>query len=97
VSHLNFEINSLVCQPLFYPCYIRNHLLVSFQAGFVNANAAVAKVKPSDFRQAAERACSSSVKNAEATFPGVPKDNIPYICMDLVYQYTLLVDGFGMT
>ena len=97
MSHLNFEINSVVCQPLFYPCYICNHLLVSFQAGFVNANAAVAKVKPSDFRQAAERACSLSVKNAEATFPGVPKDNIPYICMDLVYQYTLLVDGFGMT
>ncbi|KAG0546356.1 hypothetical protein BDA96_02G440500 [Sorghum bicolor] len=66
------------------------------EAGFVNANAAVAKVKPSDFRQAAERACSLSVKNAEATFPGVPKDNIPYICMDLVYQYTLLVDGFGV-
>ncbi|ONM26248.1 Apyrase 1 [Zea mays] len=66
------------------------------EAGFVNANAPVAKVKPSDFRQAAERACSLSVKNAEATFPGVQKDSIPYICMDLVYQYTLLVEGFGV-
>jgi apyrase len=81
---------------LFYRRYVSNHLLVSFQAGFVNANAPVAKVKPSDFRQAAERACSLSVKNAEATFPGVQKDNIPYICMDLVYQYTLLVHGFGI-
>uniref|UniRef100_A0A0A9GJH5 Apyrase n=1 Tax=Arundo donax TaxID=35708 RepID=A0A0A9GJH5_ARUDO len=66
------------------------------EAGFVNPKAAVAKVKPSDFEQAAQRACKLSVKDAEATYPAVQKDNIPYICMDLVYQYTLLVDGFGV-
>jgi apyrase len=66
------------------------------EAGFVNPKAAVAKVKPSDFEQAAKRACKLSVKDAEAAYPGVQKDNLPYICLDLVYQYTLLVDGFGV-
>lgn len=65
------------------------------QAGFVNPKAAVAKVKPSDFEQAAKRACKLSLKDAEAAYPGVQKDNVPYICLDLVYQYTLLVNGFG--
>ncbi|KAL5199001.1 hypothetical protein ABZP36_002513 [Zizania latifolia] len=66
------------------------------EAGFVNSKAAVAKVKPSDFEKAAKRACKLSVKDAQAAYPGVQKENIPYICMDLVYQYTLLVDGFGV-
>ncbi|CAN6206499.1 unnamed protein product [Urochloa humidicola] len=66
------------------------------EAGFVNPKAAVAKVKPSDFEQAAKRACKLNVKDAEAAYPGVQKDNVPYICLDLVYQYTLLVHGFGV-
>ncbi|KAF8680780.1 hypothetical protein HU200_045626 [Digitaria exilis] len=66
------------------------------EAGFVNPKADVAKVRPSEFEQAAKRACKLSVKDAEAAYPGVQKDNIPYICLDLVYQYTLLVDGFGV-
>ncbi|KAL6896852.1 hypothetical protein ACP4OV_007424 [Aristida adscensionis] len=66
------------------------------EAGFVNPKAAVAKVKPAEFEQAAQRACKLSVKDAEAAYPGVQKDNVPFICLDLVYQYTLLVDGFGV-
>ncbi|KAM0883967.1 hypothetical protein ACQ4PT_031292 [Festuca glaucescens] len=66
------------------------------EAGFINPEAAVAKVKPSDFEEAAKRACKLNVNDAQSSYPGVQKDNIPYICMDLVYQYTLLVDGFGV-
>lgn len=69
--------------------------MVPAQAGFINSNAAVAKVKPSDFEEAAKRACKLNVNDAQSSYPGVQKDNVPYICMDLVYQYTLLVDGFG--
>ncbi|TVU47207.1 hypothetical protein EJB05_06799, partial [Eragrostis curvula] len=74
------------------------HLIVlsSAQAGFVNPKAAVAKVKPSDFEEAARRVCKLNVKEAQATYPDVSVDNIPYLCIDLVYQYTLLVDGFGV-
>uniref|UniRef100_A0A0A9GZC7 Apyrase n=1 Tax=Arundo donax TaxID=35708 RepID=A0A0A9GZC7_ARUDO len=66
------------------------------EAGFVNPKAAVAKVKPSDFEEAARRVCKLNVKDAQATYPDVAEENIPYLCIDLVYQYTLLVDGFGV-
>ncbi|KAK3147354.1 hypothetical protein QOZ80_3BG0281340 [Eleusine coracana subsp. coracana] len=66
------------------------------EAGFVNPNAAVAIVKPSDFEEAARRVCKLNVKEAQATYPDVSPENIPYLCIDLVYQYTLLVDGFGV-
>ncbi|WVZ56803.1 hypothetical protein U9M48_007283 [Paspalum notatum var. saurae] len=65
-------------------------------AGFVNPKAAVANVKPSDFEETARRACKLNVKDAQATYPDVKEENIPYLCIDLVYQYTLLVDGFGV-
>ena len=70
--------------------------LIYAQAGFVNPNAATAKVKPSDFEENARRVCKLNVKDAKATYPDVSEENIPYLCIDLVYQYTLLVDGFGM-
>ncbi|KAF3331888.1 putative apyrase 1 [Carex littledalei] len=66
------------------------------EAGFVDPKKSVAKVKASDFEDAAKRACKLNIKDAKATYPSVSDDNIPYLCMDLVYQFTLLVDGFGV-
>lgn len=66
------------------------------EAGFVDPKAAVAKVKPSDFEETARRVCKLNLKDAHATYPDVSEENIPYLCIDLVYQYTLLVDGFGV-
>jgi len=67
------------------------------EAGFINPNVAVAKVKPSDFEKAAKKACAASYEDAGKIFPSVEKDNLPYLCMDLTYQYTLLVDGFALS
>ncbi|RWV97903.1 hypothetical protein BHE74_00014003 [Ensete ventricosum] len=53
-------------------------------------------VKPSHFEKAAKHACQLSIEDAKAAYPGVQEDNLPYLCMDLVYQYTLLVDGFAI-
>ncbi|CAI0433857.1 unnamed protein product [Linum tenue] len=67
------------------------------EAGFINPKIPVAKVRPSDFEEAAKRACESKLDAAKATYSGVEEGNLPYLCMDLVYQYTLLVDGFGLS
>ncbi|XP_072998265.1 probable apyrase 1 [Typha latifolia] len=66
------------------------------EAGFVDPKKAVAKVKPSDFEEAAKRACKLNINDAKATYPLVSDDILPYLCMDLVYQFTLLVDGFAV-
>ncbi|KAJ8511550.1 hypothetical protein OPV22_001984 [Ensete ventricosum] len=66
------------------------------EAGFVDRKKPVAKVKPSDFEEAANHGCQLSVDDAKTTCPLVQEDHLPYLCMDLVYQYTLLVDGLEL-
>ncbi|CAN1247231.1 Apyrase 2, partial [Linum grandiflorum] len=67
------------------------------EAGFINPKLPVAKVRPSDFEEAARRACETKLEAAKSTYAAVEEGNLPYLCMDLVYQYTLLVDGFGLS
>lgn len=49
-----------------------------------------------DFENAAKVACNTELKDLKSIFPRVKDGDVPYICLDLVYEYTLLVDGFGM-
>lgn len=66
------------------------------QAGFVDSKQPVAKVKPADYQEEAQRACELSLEDAKNTYPHVEADNLPFLCLDLTYQYSLLVDGFSM-
>ncbi|GAA0184884.1 nucleotide phosphatase [Lithospermum erythrorhizon] len=66
------------------------------EAGIVDSSLDVAKVRPVDYEGAARRACASGLEDAKSIFPRVDQNNLPYLCMDLTYQYTLLVDGFGL-
>ncbi|XAR69553.1 Apyrase [Bertholletia excelsa] len=66
------------------------------QTGFINSNVSAVKVRPINFANEAKRACGTKLEDANSTYPLVNEDDLPYICMDLVYQYTLLVDGFGL-
>ncbi|KAB2049549.1 hypothetical protein ES319_A13G184000v1 [Gossypium barbadense] len=66
------------------------------EAGFIKASDPVAKVQPHSFADAAKRACQTKYADAKAIYKDLGESNLAYICMDLVYQYTLLVDGFGL-
>lgn len=65
------------------------------QAGFIDPNEPVAIAHPRNFQDAAKQACETTLENAKASYPRVIDADLPYLCMDLVYQYTLLSDGFG--
>ncbi|KAB2058768.1 hypothetical protein E1A91_A11G264500v1 [Gossypium mustelinum] len=66
------------------------------EAGFIKAADPVATVQPHSFAEAAKRACGTKYTDIKATYPAVDVGNQAYLCLDLVYQYTLLVDGFGL-
>ncbi|MED6123705.1 Apyrase 2 [Stylosanthes scabra] len=69
---------------------------VADEAGFVDPDAPNAKVRPINFAKAAKIACETEFKDAKSTFPRFKDADTPYMCLDLVYEYTLLVDGFGI-
>ncbi|XP_028778153.1 nucleoside-triphosphatase-like [Neltuma alba] len=54
------------------------------------------KVRIVDYKIAAELACKTALEEAKSTFPLMKDNGLQYACLDLVYQYTLLVDGFGL-
>ncbi|KAG5100988.1 hypothetical protein JHK82_046040 [Glycine max] len=66
------------------------------QAGIADASKTSSKVYPAEFKAAAKRACQVKFEDAQSTYPLMMEDALPYICMDITYQYTLLVDGFGL-
>ncbi|XP_066359974.1 probable apyrase 3 [Miscanthus floridulus] len=71
------------------------HFLAA-QVGIIDGKFPSAKSTPSAFRVVAKKVCQMSVKEAKAAYPSVQDIHVPYLCMDLTYQYTLLVDGFGL-
>ncbi|TVU50667.1 hypothetical protein EJB05_02046, partial [Eragrostis curvula] len=66
------------------------------QVGIIDRKFPSAKATPAAFRVAAKKVCHLSVKEAKVAYPDFPSAGLPYLCMDLTYQYTLLVDGFGL-
>jgi apyrase len=63
--------------------------------GFADPNVPVVKVHPAEFEEAAKRACETKLADAKSLYRRVEEGNLPYLCMDLMYQYILLVEGFG--
>ncbi|KAK4709976.1 hypothetical protein R3W88_004489 [Solanum pinnatisectum] len=66
--------------------------------GIIDSKKPSGRAKPIQYLYAAKLACNTKVKDIKSVFPSIIDErNIPFICMDLVYEYTLLVDGFVLT
>lgn len=61
----------------------------------VDPKASSGKAKPIQYLSAAKIACKLKAKEVKSMFPNVDSKDLPYLCMDMLYQFTLLVDGFG--
>ncbi|RHN59595.1 putative hydrolase [Medicago truncatula] len=67
------------------------------EVGMVDPNKPNFKIRPVDFESEAKKACALNFEDAKSSYPFLAKKNIAsYVCMDLIYQYVLLVDGFGL-
>ncbi|KAF3327295.1 apyrase 3 [Carex littledalei] len=63
----------------------------------INSKAGSGEATPADFKRAAAVTCAlKSQEEASTKYPNVWTSNLPFVCMDLVYQYTLLTSGFGL-
>lgn len=49
---------------------------------------------PSDFEAAAKKICVLSIDELAEEYPKLKEDTRKFLCMDLTYQYSLLVSGF---
>lgn len=69
----------------------------ALQANIIDDPDAVeAKVKPADFAKAARQVCALNMEDIGKQYPRTNEDDRPYFCLDLTYQYTLLVEGFAI-
>ncbi|GAA0168479.1 nucleotide phosphatase [Lithospermum erythrorhizon] len=66
------------------------------EAGVIPLDVPSGKVRPVDFKNAAKLACKTRVEDMTTVFPQITSGNEPFLCMDFMYAYTLLVDGFGL-
>ena len=64
------------------------------QLGLIDRNADAAVIRATDYANEADRACRTKMRDAKSKYR-LEDLNLPYICMDLVYLYTILVDGLG--
>nr|XP_009768839.1 PREDICTED: apyrase-like [Nicotiana sylvestris] len=69
---------------------------VGAQVGIVDSKFPSAIAKPIQYLNAAKVVCKTKAAEIKSIFPNTQDRNIPYLCIDLVYDYTLLVDGFGL-
>ncbi|XP_014491077.1 nucleoside-triphosphatase-like [Vigna radiata var. radiata] len=66
------------------------------EIGIFNPNKPNSKIHYLDLKTEAKIACETTFEDAKYTYPLLAADRIPYVCLDLTYQYALFTDGFGL-
>ncbi|KAE9599621.1 putative apyrase [Lupinus albus] len=64
--------------------------------GFADINKPNSIVNPVDYEIAAKQACNITLEDVKSIYPDIWESDRPYVCLDLVYQNALLIDGFGL-
>ncbi|KAJ3690908.1 hypothetical protein LUZ61_020072 [Rhynchospora tenuis] len=65
--------------------------------GITNRDIPSTDLKLLEYEELAKVSCGAkSLEEAHNLFPIVPAFDLPYLCMDLVYVYSILADGFGI-
>ena len=67
------------------------------EAGLAPSSATSARLRPAEFRAKADSVCRlpwKGLSDMQARFPDVEADHAPFVCMDLSFIASLLVDGF---
>lgn len=81
-------------QPVFAMSYYFDRAV---DAGIVPHTSLRAELQPSQYIRAAERVCSMSTSEILSAFPNVNAAKAPFLCLDLCFISSLLVDGFGLS
>ncbi|KAI5667333.1 hypothetical protein M9H77_17186 [Catharanthus roseus] len=68
---------------------------IAKEVGIIPQGATSAVVTPADFLRVAETACATKYKNIKSKFPNIEEKDIPFVCLDLIFEYTMLVNGLG--
>ncbi|KAM3327191.1 hypothetical protein P3S67_002317 [Capsicum chacoense] len=69
---------------------------MAYRVNIVDPKASSGKAKPIQYLNAAKIACKLKAEEVKSVFPNVDNRHLPYLCMDMIYQFSLLVDGFGL-
>nr|AAG32960.1 apyrase GS52 [Glycine soja] len=66
------------------------------EIGIIDLNKPNSKIHPVDLEIEAKRACETKLEDAKSTYPNPAEDRLPYVCLDIAYQYALYTDGFSL-
>jgi apyrase len=69
------------------------------ETGLVPESATSARLRPAEFRAKADAVCRlpwKGLSDMQVRFPDVEAEHAPFVCMDLSFITSLLVDGFNI-
>jgi len=79
--------------------YVSSYIVdIARDVGVIPRSSTKSSVTLDDFKQAAEKVCAMEFESMAATYGHYLNNDsdLPFMCMDVLYSYTLLKDGFSL-